>query len=223
MTPRYSPAELASALGLFAPTEEQSAVPPTETVSPGGSAQPHESVLPGAPPPDAALPGDTAAPGGTATPGVAPDRREAVRLAAQADALRALAPHSQRPVEARYTQNHARSGASAPASSNWVSDGAGAPPEPTAAPVPASLEPVATANVSSPSDNREPPPLARHSRTYVVQPGDSLWSIAKRLVGRDASAGLIAREVNRLWTLNRSRIATGDPDLLIVGTRLELR
>jgi nucleoid-associated protein YgaU len=59
--------------------------------------------------------------------------------------------------------------------------------------------------------------------SYVVQPGDSLWSIAKRLVGREASAGRIAREVNRLWSLNRSRIATGDPDLLMVGTRLELR
>jgi hypothetical protein len=42
-------------------------------------------------------------------------------------------------------------------------------------------------------------------------------------VGRDASAGRIAREVNRLWSLNRTRIATGDPDLLMVGTRLELR
>ena len=59
--------------------------------------------------------------------------------------------------------------------------------------------------------------------SYVVQPGDSLWSIAKQLVGRDASTGRIAREVNRLWSLNRARIATGDPDLLMVGTRLELR
>jgi nucleoid-associated protein YgaU len=65
--------------------------------------------------------------------------------------------------------------------------------------------------------------LDERSRFYVVQPGDSLWSIAKRLLGGDPSAGRIAREVNRLWTLNRSRIATGDPNLLMVGTRLELR
>jgi len=61
------------------------------------------------------------------------------------------------------------------------------------------------------------------SRFHVVQPGESLWSIARQLLGRDASAGRIAREVNRLWSLNHSRIATGDPDLLMVGTRLELR
>jgi nucleoid-associated protein YgaU len=56
-----------------------------------------------------------------------------------------------------------------------------------------------------------------------VRPGDSLWSIARRLLGPDASAGRIAREVNRLWELNRERIATGDPDLLMVGTKLRLR
>ena len=33
----------------------------------------------------------------------------------------------------------------------------------------------------------------------------------------------IAREVNRLWELNRERIGTGDPDLVMVGTRLMLR
>jgi nucleoid-associated protein YgaU len=72
----------------------------------------------------------------------------------------------------------------------------------------------------SPADDRPP---GGGPASYVVQPGDSLWSIAKRLLGRDASPGSIAREVNRLWSLNRSRIATGNPDLLMVGTRLELR
>jgi nucleoid-associated protein YgaU len=67
------------------------------------------------------------------------------------------------------------------------------------------------------------PPRDGDSRFHIVQPGESLWSIAKQLLGRDASAGRIAREVSRLWSLNHSRISTGDPDLLIVGTRLELR
>jgi nucleoid-associated protein YgaU len=80
---------------------------------------------------------------------------------------------------------------------------------------------IADADIASESDSAER--LDRDARFYVVQPGDSLWSIAKRLLGRDASAGRIAREVNRLWSLNRSRIATGDPDLLRVGTRLALR
>jgi LysM domain len=90
----------------------------------------------------------------------------------------------------------------------------------TAAPA---AEPAAIAEPAATSPAGSQEPLDRNARSYVVQPGDSLWSIAKRLLGGDASAGRVAREVNRLWSLNRSRIATGDPDLLMVGTRLELR
>ena len=53
--------------------------------------------------------------------------------------------------------------------------------------------------------------------------GESLWSIASDVLGDDASVAQIAREVNRLWELNSDRIGTGDPDLLMVGTRLTLR
>jgi hypothetical protein len=53
--------------------------------------------------------------------------------------------------------------------------------------------------------------------------GESLWSIADDLLGGHAPAARIAREVHRLWTLNERRIATGDPDLLAIGTRLTLR
>ena len=63
----------------------------------------------------------------------------------------------------------------------------------------------------------------QHTRSYVVAPGDSLWSIAKRLLGPDATPAQIAREVTRLWSLNDDRIGTGDPDLLMVGTHLSLR
>jgi LysM repeat protein len=59
--------------------------------------------------------------------------------------------------------------------------------------------------------------------TYTVRPGDSLWSIARRLLGKGASPADIAHEVDRLWELNRERIATGDPDLLMVGTKLRLQ
>ena len=54
------------------------------------------------------------------------------------------------------------------------------------------------------------------------QRGESLWSIAADVLGDDASPARIAREVNRLWELNKSRIGTGDRNLLIAGTRLEL-
>ncbi|HLH64152.1 MAG TPA: LysM domain-containing protein [Solirubrobacteraceae bacterium] len=63
----------------------------------------------------------------------------------------------------------------------------------------------------------------RGDRTHVVEPGESLWSIASDLLGRDASPAAIAREVHHLWQLNKERIGTGDPNLLMVGTRLVLR
>jgi Tfp pilus assembly protein FimV len=64
---------------------------------------------------------------------------------------------------------------------------------------------------------------ARGDRVHVVLAGESLWSIARDIVGGDASVAAVAREVNRLWELNTARIGTGDPDLLIAGTRLLLR
>jgi hypothetical protein len=60
-------------------------------------------------------------------------------------------------------------------------------------------------------------------RVHVVQRGESLWSIAKDVLGDDASVGRIAREVNRLWELNSERIGTGEPDLVMSGTRITLR
>jgi hypothetical protein len=63
----------------------------------------------------------------------------------------------------------------------------------------------------------------RGERVHVVRANESLWSIARDLLGDQASAARIAREVNRLWELNSGRIGTGDPDLLLAGTRLKLR
>jgi hypothetical protein len=52
--------------------------------------------------------------------------------------------------------------------------------------------------------------------------GESLWSIARHELGADASSAAIARLVDRIWNLNSERIATGDPDMLMVGTALRL-
>lgn len=79
-----------------------------------------------------------------------------------------------------------------------------------------------TSELSAATPNPEPA-STRGDRFLVVQPGDSLWSIAKRALGRDASPAKIAREVNRLWQLNSGQIGTGSPDLLLVGTKLKLR
>jgi Tfp pilus assembly protein FimV len=61
------------------------------------------------------------------------------------------------------------------------------------------------------------------NRVHVVVAGESLWSIANDMLGGRATVAQVAREVNRLWELNRARIGTGDRDLLPVGTRLELK
>jgi nucleoid-associated protein YgaU len=66
------------------------------------------------------------------------------------------------------------------------------------------------------------PPVPVKGDSYTVRPGDSLWSIARRVLEPQASAGRIAREVNRLWELNQARIGTGNPSLIHVGTVLEL-
>jgi LysM repeat protein len=86
-----------------------------------------------------------------------------------------------------------------------VVQGTAAPP--TNVPVPTSSD-AADTRITGPS--------------YTVRAGDSLWSIARRLLGPDASAGRIAREVNRLWQLNEDRIGTGNPSLIHVGTVLKL-
>jgi LysM domain len=58
--------------------------------------------------------------------------------------------------------------------------------------------------------------------THVVRPGESLWSIADAALGGRATPAQIAREVHKLWTLNRARIGTGSPDLVMAGTKLVL-
>jgi hypothetical protein len=60
-------------------------------------------------------------------------------------------------------------------------------------------------------------------RTYVVEPGQSLWVIAQGLVAKRASIGEIAFEVGHLWRLNAARIGTGNPDLIYAGQELRLK
>jgi hypothetical protein len=102
----------------------------------------------------------------------------------------------------------------------------GIPPQspPPASPMPAvaAAEPVPVVQASAPPPSAQPP-LPENARSHVVEPGESLWSIARRLLGSDATPARIAREVNRLWELNKDRIGTGDPDLLMVGAKLRLR
>jgi hypothetical protein len=89
---------------------------------------------------------------------------------------------------------------------------------PTAAPPPPMAQ-VAHARVTHVAGRLAKP----GDRTHTVLAGESLWMIATDLLGRDASTAQVAREVHRLWQLNHDLIRTGDPDLLMVGTKLMLQ
>ena len=58
--------------------------------------------------------------------------------------------------------------------------------------------------------------------TVVVKPGDSLWVIARRLLGRRASNAAIERRLQSIYAANASRIGTGNPNLIFPGTRLQV-
>jgi hypothetical protein len=58
-----------------------------------------------------------------------------------------------------------------------------------------------------------------HRHSYVVRPGDCLWSIARLDLPPSAPDGAVAREVAALYAANRVAIGP-DPDLIHPGTPL---
>jgi len=93
---------------------------------------------------------------------------------------------------------------------------------PPPAPPPEQPRPQAPQPAATPV---EPPAPARSlagRKFHVVRAGECLWSIAEAMLPGGASNAAIAHEVARLWHLNAHRIGTGDPSLLMVGTRLRL-
>ena len=94
-----------------------------------------------------------------------------------------------------------------------------APPEPTE--VAGGVAPPAPVAEPAVASHAAPAPVAE-GRTYVVQPGDTLWSLARSLLGSRASSERVARLVERLWDVNRDSIASGDPDVIGVGEVLRL-
>jgi hypothetical protein len=74
-----------------------------------------------------------------------------------------------------------------------------------------------------PGAHRADKETSPHERTHTVRPGETLWSIAAvQLGGHRPSPARVAAEVTRLWDRNEGRIGTGNPDMLMVGTVLEL-
>lgn len=203
---------------LLAPTKPATQPPATETDAPVPPAEvapavPPAEVAPGSPAPRAGERVTIEAPPGNAempTPRSAPDtapKSEPESKQQESDRGRRHTSASSAPAEPPQAPAIAVPQSSAPA-----------------APLPAAAvaETVPVVEASAPSEVSQPP-LPETARWHVVEPGESLWSIARRLLGPDASPGRIAREVDRLWELNRDRIGTGDPDMLMVGAKLRLR
>jgi LysM domain len=212
---------------LLAPTTPATQAPPTETDAPVPPAEaapavppaetaptvPPAEVAPGSPPPRAEERVTIEAPSGNAeipTPRTAPD----------AAPKSAPEPKQEESDRRRRHTSATSAPAEAPQAPTLAVPQSPAAPAPLPAAAVAEAVPVVQASASTEASQ---PPLPETARWHVVEPGESLWSIARRLLGPDASPGRIAREVDRLWELNRDRIGTGDPDMLMVGAKLRLR
>jgi LysM domain-containing protein len=93
----------------------------------------------------------------------------------------------------------------------------------TSPPAEPSLDETPAAPPPSPSPRPDAEP-ARHlaGDEYVVQDGDCLWHLAEALLPADATELEIKLKVKQLWRLNKDRIGTGDPNVILPGTRLLL-
>lgn len=200
-----------------APVEPPSATNPDDPVVDPGDGSDAAPPQPAPAPPSATAPTATApgAPATTAppTPTAAPAPAAPAPAAAAPRAARERAARRARSGRRAHTPtkpSNAASQATATASVNAAA--------PTAAPgaLPAAAVRRSVAVASG--------PRARPGdRAHSVLAGESLWSIATDVLGAGATPAQVAREVHRVWQLNRDRIGTGDPDLLPVGTRLALR
>lgn len=120
---------------------------------------------------------------------------------------------------------------SAPASTASEPESPSAPraeqpaPEPSPPPGPAAPseeEPPTPQPPAVPVERQAPRTSLAGRGFHTVRSGECLWSIAAALLPAGAGNAEIAAEVKRLWRLNASRIGTGNPSLLMVGTRLRL-
>jgi resuscitation-promoting factor RpfA len=91
--------------------------------------------------------------------------------------------------------------------------------EPPAETVPTSVPPPTTSPVAPPVP--VPPPAPPGNARHTITPGDHLWSIAAAHLGV-VNAADIAPYWRRLVEHNRSRLRSGDPNLVYPGEVVEL-
>lgn len=194
-----------------------SVAPPAETGPP--AAQP-----PAAPPPGAAPSPPVAVPSPPPPPAAAPQTQAAPAapspvVTVDGDESR---PHRAElptagPKKAETTPERKR-GATAPTSRTAPAPTASSPSTPSAPE--ATAQPVAPRELSAPVTDRSP---ASDGGIHVVQRGESLWSIARDMLGPKASPAQLSAQVQRLWELNADAIGTGDPSVILAGQELRLR
>ncbi|MBV9290883.1 MAG: LysM peptidoglycan-binding domain-containing protein [Frankiales bacterium] len=86
-------------------------------------------------------------------------------------------------------------------------------------PLPARPPVVAPAPRAQPTSSPSIGATHRAAASVVVRPGDSLWTIAARRLGRRATPTAVAASWPRWWATNRSVIGA-NPDLIHPGQRL---
>jgi hypothetical protein len=62
----------------------------------------------------------------------------------------------------------------------------------------------------------------RSPAVHRIQPGESLWAIARAELGPRATNRQVATLVARVWEANARTLRSGDPDLIYPGERLEM-
>jgi len=156
-----------------------------------------------------------------------------VEVAAGSGVAVALVTSAAGPAAAAGVGHHpAPPEASAVPSVDWpgVAEPSQSSAAPTSAPNPAPSRLVRTRPLPARAPVVAPPPRVRPVATpatatppaaaeVVVRPGDSLWTIAARRLGRRATPAAVAASWPGWWTANRSVIGP-DPDLIHPGQRL---
>lgn len=194
-------------------TDPNAVVLPEDTAPEPEQAAPPVSPAPQPTPPTTTQPPPAAATLPTAAPPVAPPVAESAPPAVEQDEpTKRIERHGGR----RASHGHRRRHTAPP--SPAVQD---APPPDTTIDPSTQAAPPQTPVVAAAPTRRAGEPIT--GDRYTVRAGDSLWSIAHRVLGAHATIGQIAREVHRLWQLNEQRIGTGDEDLILPGTALRLR
>ena len=97
-----------------------------------------------------------------------------------------------------------------------------APRTPVAGPTPSTVPPAARPARATPPPVNRPSPAPITAAAVVVEPGDTLWSLAEaslRSSGTPPTDRQVAQAWPRWWAANREAVGD-DPDLLLPGTVL---